>query len=105
VAADPYSQTYVPPAGLAIDPSDIEDLGDIEVSDQEDREIREAVDRAECDIPARTVTVRLTGEQLAFLERAAASVGIGVNTYVKEAALRRAVAERSDVSGENGASR
>jgi hypothetical protein len=105
VAADPYSRPYVPPAGLVVDPSDIEELGDIEVSDEEDRYVREATQCAERDLATRTVTVRLTGEQLALLERAATSIGIGVDAYVKEAALRRAVAEPSGASGESDASR
>jgi hypothetical protein len=102
VSADPYAQPYVPPAGLVLDPSDIEDLGDVEVSDEEDRSVREAIRRAERDLDARTVTVRLTGEQLALLERAAAACGLGVDAYVKEAALRRAAAEPSRAS-ESGA--
>ena len=104
MSADPHAQPYVPPAGLVVDPSDIEELGDVEVSDEEDRYIREATRRAEHDMAARTVTVRLTGEQLTLLERAAAACGIGVDAYVKEAALHRAGAEPSGASSERGVS-
>ena len=49
------------------------------------------------------VRVRVTGEQLAVLERAAAACGIGVAAYVKDAALHRAGAEPPGASNERGA--
>jgi len=103
VAADPYAQSEVPPAGLVVDPTDLEDLGDVEVSDQDDHQIRAAIAQAERDLTPQTLTVHLTGEQLALLKRAVAACGIGVETYVKDAALHRAGAEPPGASNENGA--
>jgi hypothetical protein len=91
VAADPFSQPYTPPAGMLIDTDDLEDLGDIEISDEEDDAIRTATAQVEADIASRTLSIRLTTEQTAMLERIADVFGVSVHAYVRQAVLRQAI--------------
>ena len=69
----------------------------VEVSDEDDAKIQAMIDQAEEDIAARRVSFRWGHEQIAIIKRAAALYGVPYQTYLKEAALRQAIADIKDL--------
>jgi predicted DNA binding CopG/RHH family protein len=68
-----------------------------EVSEEDDEKIQAMIDQAEEDIAARRVSFRWGQEQIAIVKRAAALYGVPYQTYLKEAALRQAIADLKDL--------
>ena len=69
----------------------------VDVSEEEDTKIQAVIDQAEEDIAAARVSFRWGREQIAIIKRAAALFGVPYQTYLKEAALRQAIADLKDL--------
>ena len=66
-----------------------------ELEELADREIGE---RVAAEQRTHTTTVKWTGRQLATIQRAAARFGMPYQTYVKDAAFRRALQDLADAN-------
>lgn len=65
---------------------------DVEVSEEEDAQIRAMIEQAEQDIVDEArVNIRWPKAQLGVIKRAAALFGMPYQTYLKQAAFRQAV--------------
>lgn len=65
---------------------------DVEVSEEEDAQIRAMIEQAEKDIAGEArVNIRWPKAQLRVIQRAAALFGMPYQTYLKQAAFRQAV--------------
>jgi len=72
----------------------------IEVSEEEDAQIRAMIERAEKDIGEEArVNVRWPMAQLDVIKRAAALFGMPYQTYLKQAAFRQAVEDLKATQG------
>ena len=69
----------------------------VELTEEDESRIEAMIDLAEQDITASRVSFRWGREQVAIIKRAAALYGVPYQTYLKEAALRQAIADLKDL--------
>ena len=68
-------------------------LGDVELSPEEHAEAKRQIDQAESERTDVSVTFRWGKKQLDIVRRAAEVAGIPYQTYLKDAVMRRAIAD------------
>lgn len=74
-----------------------EELGDIELSAQEDREITARINQAEKELEDLRISFRWGKEQLEIVKKAADTIGIPYQTFLKMAVYQRALDVLKDV--------
>lgn len=71
-------------------------LGDVELSEEEDKRITEMIDQAEKELDETRVSFRWGKEQLDLVKRAANLMGISYQTFLKLAVYEHALAVLKD---------
>jgi predicted DNA binding CopG/RHH family protein len=74
-----------------------EDLGDIELSEEEDKRITEMIEQADREIEETRVSFRWGKEQLAVVREAAEKMGVPYQTFIKMSVYQRALDVLKDV--------
>lgn len=69
----------------------MEDVGEVELTLQEDHDIEDMIDQAEQDIDDVRVNFRWGSEQLALIKQVARKLGVPYQTYMKMVLYRNAV--------------
>lgn len=69
----------------------IEEMGELELSPQEDHDIQDMIDQSERDIDEVRINFRWGYEQLSVVKRVARKLGIPYQTYMKMVVYRQAV--------------
>jgi predicted DNA binding CopG/RHH family protein len=75
---------------------DYEELGGIELSQEEDAKITEVIDQAERELDDTRVSFRWGKEQLEVVKRAAQVMGIPYQTFMKQVVFERAMSILKD---------
>jgi predicted DNA binding CopG/RHH family protein len=76
-----------------IDPDDIEQLADAELDEATARRVAAMTADADREVEELRVTIRWGRSQMGVIRRAARQMGIPYQSYVKQAALRQAIAD------------
>jgi hypothetical protein len=66
-------------------------LGDVELSPEEDAEVRRQIEQADSERDDAPVTMRWKRQQLEIIRRAARLAGVPYQTYLKQVAVQRAI--------------
>lgn len=74
------------------------DLGDIELSDDEDSNITTMIEQAEGELEDLRISFRWGKEQLDVVKRAADTIGVPYQTFLKMAVYQRALDVLKDVA-------
>ena len=79
---------------------EIEDLGDIEISPEEDAAIQKRIDHAEAELTATSVNFRWHKEQLAVVKKVADMMGVSYQTYIKMVVYKQALVDLQMMTGQ-----
>jgi predicted DNA binding CopG/RHH family protein len=79
---------------------EIEDLGEIEISPEEDAAIQKRIDHAEAELTATSVNFRWHKEQLAVVKKVADMMGVSYQTYMKMVVYKQALADLHMMTGQ-----
>ncbi len=74
-----------------------EDLGDIEISEEEDKRVSAMIEQADREIEETRVSFRWGKEQLATVKEAAEKMGVPYQTFIKMCVFERALDVLKDV--------
>ncbi len=77
---------------------DYQDLGDIELSPEEDQRITEMIDEAEQELEATRVSFRWNKESLQVVKLAAQLIGVPYQTFMKQVVYEHAMQVLKDAS-------
>lgn len=83
---------------------DYEDLGDIELSPEEDQRISTMIDEAEQELEATRVSFRWNKESLQVVRLAAQLIGVPYQTFMKQVVYEHAMKVLKDASSINKSS-
>jgi predicted DNA binding CopG/RHH family protein len=78
------------------------ELGDIEVSEEEDRRITAMIEQADRELEETRVSFRWGREQLSTVKKAAEKMGVPYQTFIKMCVFERALDLLKDVQAANG---
>ena len=78
---------------------EIEDLGDTELSPEQDAEIQKRIDQAEAELSATSVNFRWHREQLAVVKKVAEMMGVSYQTYIKMVVYKQAQVDLLAMTG------
>ena len=78
-----------------------EDLGDIELSPEEDTKIAQKIEEAERELEDLRISFRWGKEQLEVVKKAAKQMGVPYQTFMKMAVFQRALDVLKDVEATN----
>jgi predicted DNA binding CopG/RHH family protein len=79
---------------------EIEDLGEIEISPEEDAAIQKRVDHAEAELTATSVNFRWHKQQLSVVKRIAEMMGVSYQTYIKMVVYKQALVDLQMMTGQ-----
>jgi predicted DNA binding CopG/RHH family protein len=80
---------------------EIEDLGDVKLSREQDSQIRKRIQRAEEELTATNVNFRWHKEQLEVVRKVAEMMGISYQTYIKMVVYKQALVDLQAMTGQS----
>src|ERR1700722_5644628 len=78
---------------------EIEDMGDIKISPEDNAAIQKRIDNAEADLSATSVNFRWHKEQLGVVKKVAEMMGVSYQTYIKMVVYKQALADLHMMTG------